>query len=225
MKYRFFKDLSVILMIVLIAAIYTGCGKEEKASRGSSPSNTPSSETPTSTVNLEPTSTPTLDPFKVLTPEPDITSTPEPTETPTPVEKDTKDTYYFGEVKYPQSDNKYLQMIKDAGLLVQDSYEGTVILLNDKVDTIEVLFAGKGPGERSYTFGFKEDSDSNEAEKAEFLSAYNVCYNDYKIKVESGDMTYVDFNGDGVIQNTELQLIALFLMKVTISGDVYIVIH
>lgn len=222
--------ISAIAAVAVIVTALTGCSenKENSSQSTTTSSSTTSSESSSTTIEssteTKESSSSTVE-SSVSTSESAPESTSEPaSESKTEVSKktislvDVDDNYYFGDIEVPLDNNgevnKYLQQIYDKGIVPEGTYAGTEIFIKEDGIGACIVFNGNSVNHGNvpvYDFGYTTDWEPTPIEEDDKIWEDIIVpdCDKYVEKYEKDEISFIDFNKDGIGQAWECYIISI----------------
>ena len=211
--------ISSIAAVAVIMTALTGCSEKKE---NSSQSTTTSSSTISSESSSAATESSSTVESTVSTSESAPESTSEPASTSESKTEVVKKTITlddgFGEIEVPLDNNgevnKYLQKIYDKGIIPEGTYAGTEILINEEGTEACIIFNGESVNHGNvpvYDFGFTTDWEPTPIEEDDKIWDDIIVpdCDKYVEKYEKDEISFVDFNKDGIGQSWECYIISI----------------
>ncbi len=131
---------------------------------------------------------------------------------------DTKSTYTYGPFTFemPAEENSYVAQLEEAGLISEGQLDGTYIEMDEKGNFI-VCMAGTGDGEL-YDIGYPGEKGYDVTDE-QWGTVNEAIYAEYDV-YESGEKSAVDFDGNGIISDSERYICAVATCGLNIRGFV-----
>ena len=218
--------ISSIAAVAVIMTALTGCSekKENSSQSTTTSSSTTSSESSSSATESSSAATESSSTVEstVSTSESAPESTSEPASTSESKTEVVKKTITlddgFGEIEVPLDNNgevnKYLQKIYDKGIIPEGTYAGTEILINEEGSEACIIFNGESVNHGNvpvYDFGFTTDWEPTPIEEDDKIWDDIIVpdCDKYVEKYEKDEISFVDFNKDGIGQAWECYIISI----------------